>query len=147
MNSNFRNFAIWIAIALLLIALFNLFQNSNPQPRANEIAYSQLLTEVEAGRVQKLTIAGKRISGTLTNGDAFETYAPDDARLVDRLYDKGVEIEARPPDQEGMTLLSVLISWFPMLLLIGVWIFFMNQHARRAAKAVPWALASLRPRC
>ena len=136
MNSNFRNFAIWVAIGVLLIALFNLFQNSNQRERPNEIAYSQLLTEVEAGRVKELTIAGQRISGTLTSGEDFQTYAPDDARLVDRLYDKGVEIQARPPEQEGMTLLSVLISWFPMLLLIGVWIFFMRQMQSGGGRAM-----------
>jgi len=136
MNSNFRNFAIWVIIGLLLIALFNLFQNSSQRSRASEISYSQLLAEVANGNVKDAVISGSRISGHYGNGATFQTYAPKDPKLVERLYEKGVRIEAKPSEEEGMTLLSVLISWFPMLLLIAVWIFFMRQMQSGGGRAM-----------
>ena len=127
MNANFRNLALWVIIALLLIALFNLFQSPSERAGANEIAFSDLLRQVDAGEVEAVTISGNEITGTLDNGRTFRTYAPSDPSLVERLYDSGVAIEARPPDSGSMSLLSIFVSWFPMLLLIGVWIFFMRQ--------------------
>ncbi|MBI1384257.1 MAG: ATP-dependent zinc metalloprotease FtsH [Rhizobiales bacterium] len=136
MNSNFRNLAIWLIIGLLLIALFNLFQNSSQRVRAAEIGYSQLLSEVEAGNIKDVVVSGQRISGHYVSGGTFQSYAPDDPKLIDRLHEKGVRIEARPTEEEGMTLLSVLISWFPMLLLIAVWIFFMRQMQSGGGRAM-----------
>ena len=127
MNSNFRNFAIWVFILLLLLALFNLFQNPGVHVRGNEISFSQLLTDVEAGNVQDVTIAGSEITGHHTDGTTFQTYAPEDPGLVDRLNRKGVKITAKPSEEEVPSLLGVLVSWFPMLLLVAVWIFFMRQ--------------------
>ncbi len=127
MNANFRNLALWVIIALLLIALFNLFQSPSERAGANEIAFSDLLNRVERGEVEAVSIAGNTINGTLDNGRTFTTYAPNDPGLIDRLYDSGVAIEARPPESGSVSLLSIFVSWFPMLLLIGVWIFFMRQ--------------------
>ena len=136
MNSNFRNFAIWVFIALLLVALFNLFQSPGVHVRGNEISFSQLLSEVESGNVQDVTIAGNQITGHFTDGRNFQTYAPNDPNLVDKLNQKGVKITAKPSDEDVPSLLGVLLSWFPMLLLIAVWIFFMRQMQSGGGRAM-----------
>ena len=127
MNSNFRNFAIWIVIGLLLIALFNLFQDPGRSGRAHEISYTQFLTEVKKGNVSEVTIAGSKITGRSRDGRNFHSFAPEDPDLVKVLTEKGVNITAKPSTDGSTTLIGVLLSWFPMLLLIGVWIFFMRQ--------------------
>src|SRR4051794_30223721 len=97
MNSNFRNFAIWVVIALLLVALFNLFQNPTQSRRGQEITYSEFLNAVEAKTVRDVVIQGNRLSGTFRdNGVAFTTYAPADPGLVDRLKKNDVNMRARP---------------------------------------------------
>ncbi len=136
MNSNFRNFAIWVVIGLGLIALFNLFQSPNQRARANDISFSQLLTEVESGTVQDVTISGNQISGHFADGRAFQTYSPNDPELVTRLHGKGVKITAKPSEEDVPSLLGVLVSWFPMLLLIAVWIFFMRQMQSGGGRAM-----------
>tara|TARA_R110002110_G_scaffold103087_1_gene260728 strand:+ start:3915 stop:5843 length:1929 start_codon:yes stop_codon:yes gene_type:complete len=135
--SNFKNFAVWVLGALLLIALFNLFQNPAPQNGAgSEITFSRLLSDVDAGSVSAVTIQGEKISGTYSDGRKFSTYAPSDPSLVDRLYNKGVAITAKPSDENAPSLMGVLVSWFPMLLLIAVWIFFMRQMQGGGGKAM-----------
>ncbi len=136
MNSNFRNFAIWVIIGLLLIALFNLFQNPSPRSRSNEISFSQLLSEVDSGTIGDVTIAGNQITGHYSDGRTFQTYAPDDPTLVQRLYGKGVKITAKPSEDGTPSLMDVLVSWFPMLLLIAVWIFFMRQMQSGGGRAM-----------
>jgi cell division protease FtsH len=137
MNSNFRNFAIWVFIGLLLVALFNLFQSGpGVHVRGNEISFSQLLSEVEGGNVQDVTIAGNTITGHFTDGRNFQTYAPNDPNLVDKLNQKGVKITAKPSEDDVPSLLGVLVSWFPMLLLIAVWIFFMRQMQSGGGRAM-----------
>ncbi|MEZ0279640.1 MAG: ATP-dependent zinc metalloprotease FtsH, partial [Methylibium sp.] len=136
MNSNFRNFAIWVFIGLLLVALFNLFQSPGVHVRGNEISFSQLLTEVEGGSVQDVTIAGNQITGHFNDGRNFQTYAPTDPGLVDKLHQKGVKITAKPSEDDVPSLLGVLVSWFPMLLLIAVWIFFMRQMQSGGGRAM-----------
>ncbi|GBE42202.1 ATP-dependent zinc metalloprotease FtsH [bacterium BMS3Bbin10] len=144
MNANFRNFAIWVIIALLLIALFNLFQNPAQRTRANEISFSQLLTEVDNGKIGEVTIAGSQITGQFTDGRAFQTYAPNDPTLVKRLYDKNVKITAKPSDEDVPSLMGVLVSWFPMLLLIAVWIFFMRQMQSGGGRAMGFGKSKAR---
>jgi cell division protease FtsH len=136
MNSNFRNFAIWVFIGLLLVALFNLFQGPGVHVRGNEISFSQLLSEVEAGSIQDVTIAGNQITGHFSDGRVFQTYAPNDPGLVDKLHQKGVKISAKPSEDDVPSLLGVLVSWFPMLLLIAVWIFFMRQMQSGGGRAM-----------
>jgi cell division protease FtsH len=136
MNSNFRNFAIWVFIGLLLVALFNLFQSPGVHVRGNEISFSQLLSEVEGGNIQDVTIAGSQITGHFTDGRNFQTYAPNDPNLVDKLNQKGVKITAKPSEDDVPSLLGVLVSWFPMLLLIAVWIFFMRQMQSGGGRAM-----------
>ena len=136
MNSNFRNFAIWVLIGLALVFLFNLFQSPGVQVRGNEISFSQLLSEVDAGSVQDVTIAGSQITGHFSDGRSFQTYAPNDPSLVDKLYQKNVKITAKPSEEDVPSLLGVLVSWFPMLLLIAVWIFFMRQMQSGGGRAM-----------
>jgi cell division protease FtsH len=135
-NNFTKNLALWVIIGLLLIALFNLFQNpSGRGPQAN-LAFSDFLAEVEGGRVRDVTIQGNTISGHFSDGRSFSTYAPEDPNLVNRLNEHGVRITAAPIDDSMPSLLGVLVSWFPMLLLIGVWIFFMRQMQSGGGKAM-----------
>jgi cell division protease FtsH len=137
MNSNFRNLAIWVVIGLLLVALFNLFQNPGQGRRGNEISYSDFLAGVEAGNVSEVTIAKHRISGSYRDkSGTFSTIAPEDPALVERLSKKGVKITARLPEEDVPSILSVLVNWFPMLLLIGVWVFFMRQMQSGGGRAM-----------
>ncbi len=136
MNSNFRNLALWAIIAVLLVALFNLFQSPVQRTGVQEVPYSKFLADVDAGAVRSVTIAGPQISGTYADkGGRFETYAPEDPQLVPRLQEKGVTIEARP-QSEGSALGSFLISWLPMFIILGVWIFFMRQMQGSSGKAM-----------
>jgi cell division protease FtsH len=122
--------------ALLLVTLLNLFQGSgSPQGRAQEIAYSDLLRQVDAGQVRDVRIQGRAIAGTLADGQAFRVYAPEDPNLVPRLTEKSVRVEAGP-EASGNPLLQILLSWFPMLLLIGVWVFFMRQMQSGGGRAM-----------
>jgi len=136
MNSNLRNFALWVIIVLLLLALFTLFQNPSQRTQSQDISFSQLLTEVDQGRVREVVIQGPEILGTFTDGRAFQTYAPSDPGLVERLYGKGVSITARPQQSEVPWFVSLLVSWLPFIALIGVWIFLSRQMQGGAGKAM-----------
>lgn len=136
MNSNFRNFAIWVIIGLLLIALFNMLQKNGPSGGVQEIPYSTLLKEVDAGRVASVEIAGKKITGKLKSGSLFKSYSPDDSTFVTRLEKNNVTFRARKSEEGATSLFDILISWFPMLLLIGVWIFFMRQMQSGGGRAM-----------
>ncbi|MCR9237214.1 MAG: ATP-dependent zinc metalloprotease FtsH [Alphaproteobacteria bacterium] len=127
MNGNFRNFALWIIIGLLLIALFNLFQNPGETSRGDSIPYSQFISEVEQGTVRSVTIAGTEITGVYNNNGRFVSRAPDNTDFVDKLTERGVAVTVEPPSSEGFSLIGLLISWLPMILILGVWIFFMRQ--------------------
>jgi len=138
MNPNYRNLALWAIIAVLLIALFNLFQQ-NPQQRgvSREVAYSEFLQDVDSGRVKSVTIAGDRISGTYSDSSSgFQTYSPGDTTLVSRLEGKNVTINARPENDGSGSIFSMLIGWLPMLLILGVWIFFMRQMQSGSGRAM-----------
>ncbi|MBP0438104.1 ATP-dependent zinc metalloprotease FtsH [Tianweitania sediminis] len=137
MNPNYRNLALWAIIAVLLIALFNLFQTPQQRGASREIAYSEFLQELEAGRVKSVTIAGERITGTYgDNAAGFQTYSPGDANLVQRLEDRDVAITARPETDGQNSLFGYLISWLPMILILGVWIFFMRQMQSGSGRAM-----------
>jgi cell division protease FtsH len=137
MNSNLQKLAIWVAVLVLLAALFNMFNNPAKSSRANEIPYSEFLSEVESGQIAEVQLAGNRIHGTMKDGTkTFTTYAPQDPELVERLRQKGVKFEARPSDDDMPSILNVLLSWFPMLLLIAVWIFFMRQMQSGSGRAM-----------
>jgi cell division protease FtsH len=135
-NNFGKNLALWIIIGLLLVALFNLFQSSSTRSPQASVPFSDFLNEVERGQVADVTIKGNQISGHFSDGRSFSTYSPPDANVVDRLADRGVRISAMPDDSNVPSLFSVLLSWFPMLLLIGVWIFFMRQMQSGGGKAM-----------
>jgi cell division protease FtsH len=124
LNDIAKNFILWVVIAIILMAVFNNF--GSRQAPAHELEYSQFINDVRAGRVERVVIDGRKIEGYLQNKERFTTYAPDDPGLMADLLNSNVAVNARPP--EGQSLLTqIFISWFPMLLLIGVWIFFMRQ--------------------
>ncbi|WP_310618891.1 ATP-dependent zinc metalloprotease FtsH [Flexibacterium corallicola] len=135
MNANFRNFALWVIIGLLLIALFQLFQNPTSRTISNEIPFSQFLNQAEQGDVSQVTIQQQDISGKYSSGGSFQTYAPDNAQYIELLRSKGVLINAEPPS-ENFSLIGALISWFPMLLILGIWIFVMRQMQGSGGKAM-----------
>jgi cell division protease FtsH len=136
-NNFGRNLALWVIVALLLVALFNLFQPSGGgRVSAQQVAYSDFLNEVNNGQVREVSIQGRTLTGTLTDGRTFQTYTPEDPALVSRLTEKNVRVVARPEESEVSPLLHYLMSWFPMLLLIGVWIFFMRQMQGGGGRAM-----------
>lgn len=135
--NNFRNFALWVIIALLLVALFQLFQGEQNRPVAEKnIPFSDFLDAVDSSEIKTVNIQGKRISGVMTSDERIVTYAPDYPGLVDRLTANNVTISAAPDDERVPSLLGVLLQWFPMLLLIAVWIFFMRQMQGGGGKAM-----------
>ncbi|WP_336055379.1 ATP-dependent zinc metalloprotease FtsH [Nitratireductor sp. CH_MIT9313-5] len=137
MNPNYRNFALWAIIAVLLIALFNLFQAPQQRSASRDIAYSEFLQDLSAGRVDTVTITGDRITGTYTDNKAtFQTYSPGDDSLVQRLEERGVTINARPENDGSNSILGYFISWLPMILILGVWIFFMRQMQSGSGRAM-----------
>jgi cell division protease FtsH len=124
LNNLVKNIAIWLVIALVLMTVFNQF--STRQAAQKAIEYSQFIEEVKQGRIAKVTIEGRVLKGLKTTGERFTTYSPSDPWLVSDLLKNGVIIEAKP-EEEPSLLMNIFVSWFPMLLLIGVWIFFMRQ--------------------
>ena len=136
MNANLRNFALWVIIVLLLLALFTLFQNPGQRAASQEITFSQLLSEVDQNKVRDVVIQGPDIHGTFTNGSAFQTYAPNDPTLVKRLYDAKVNVSAKPPGDNVPWFVSLLVSWLPFIALIGVWVFLSRQMQGGAGKAM-----------
>ena len=124
---NLKNLMMWGIIVLLVVGLFQLFQNPNNSVVSNKVPFSEFLKNIEDGRVVQVEIKGNNIEGVLSDGTVFSTYAPNDPNLVEKLTSKGVSITASPLEDKMPSLLGVLLSWFPMLLLIGVWIFFMRQ--------------------
>ncbi|MFO1173251.1 MAG: ATP-dependent zinc metalloprotease FtsH [Hyphomicrobiaceae bacterium] len=137
MNPQFRNFAIWIVILLLLVGLFKMFENpGRSTARATEIPYSEFRKSVDQKQIKDVTISGSKISGTKDDGTSFWTQAPEDPNIVDTLYKSDVTISAKPVEDETPGLISILISWFPMLLLLAVWIFFMRQMQSGGGRAM-----------
>ena len=124
---NLKNLMMWGVIVLLVVGLFNLFQNPKHSKVSDTVPFSSFLKNVEDGRVVRVEIKGNDIEGVLADGTAFKTYAPNDPNLVEKLSSKGVNITAAPQDNQMPSLWGILLSWFPMLLLIGVWVFFMRQ--------------------
>ena len=124
MNNMFKNMAIWLVIGLVLMTVFNQFSARQAAPASME--YSQFIDEVKEGRISKVIIEGRTLKATTTEGKKITTYAPQDLWLVSDLLKNGVKIEAKP-EEEPSLLGTIFINWFPMLLLIGVWVFFMRQ--------------------
>ena len=124
---NMKNLMMWGIIVLLVLGLFNLFQSPNRTTATKDLPFSTFITEVEKGNITSVDIKGNQIEGNFSNGAKFKTYSPNYPNLVERLTEKGVAISAGPSEDKMPSFLGILLSWFPMLLLIGVWIFFMRQ--------------------
>jgi len=138
MNPNFRNFALWVIIFLLVVALVLLFQNPGQRgAQAQDITFSQLLNEVDQNKVHDVTIAGAEISGHYSDSrGAFSTYAPNDPSLVQNLYKKNVQITAKAPSDGNSWLVTLLVNGLPLLAFIGVWIFMSRQMQGAGGKAM-----------
>ena len=136
MNPNFRNFALWVIIILLVVALVMLFQNPGQRVPSQDIAFSQLLNEVDQGHVREVTIAGNEITGHFTDNRAFATYSPNDPTLVQSLYKKNVAISAKPPSESTNWLMTLLVNGLPLIAIIGVWIFLSRQMQGAGGKAM-----------
>jgi cell division protease FtsH len=127
MSAQLRNFALWVFVILLLLALLTLFQNPDRRTTAPEISFSQLLAAVDQGRVQDVLFQGSEIHGTYTDKRSFQTYGPNDASLLQWLSGKGVSVTVRPAQSDVPWFVSLLVSWLPFIALVGVWIFLARQ--------------------
>ncbi len=123
-NGFYKNLALWLVIAFIMVFLFNVI--SGTQAVKKNVNYSELMTQVAANKVKAVTIKQNKIDGTFVDGGQFESYAPDDIDLIKNLREHKVEITAQPPDKSPWYM-QVLVSWLPMIILIGIWIFFMRQ--------------------
>ena len=140
MNPFYKNLALWMVIGLIVILLFQLFQQ-NQSPRG-EIVFSDFLKKVETGEVREVTLKGNNVSGRLSDGSSFRTFTADYPDLVKSLKDRGVKIDVKPPETNSW--LAIVLQWVPMLLFIGVWIFFMRQMQGGGAKALSFGKARAR---
>jgi cell division protease FtsH len=119
-----KNIILWVVIAIVLMSVFNNF--APRQTSSRHMEYSQFIQDIKTGQVSRVLIEGRTIRGAKQTGERFVTYSPGDPGLIGDLLNNGVAIDVKPPEQQGL-LMQIFISWFPMLLLIGVWIFFMRQ--------------------
>ncbi len=143
-NNFGRNIALWVIIVLLLLALVNMFNQDKGNGAGSERAYSDFIADVDSGQVNEVTIQGNEISGKYINGKSFTTYAPDDPELIGKLRERGVKINAAAAEDGTPPLFAILLNWFPMLLLIGVWIFFMRQMQSGGGKAMGFGKSKAR---
>ncbi len=127
MNNNFRNLAAWIAIGVFIFVLYNMFQNEPALRKSSEISYSQFLSQVEAGKVESITLTNNLIRGKLTNNNLFYTLAPQDPFLFEKLQKKNVDITVKNEKEDISPLLSIFLSSLPILLLIGIWVYMLRQ--------------------
>jgi cell division protease FtsH len=137
----YKNLALWLVISLMVILLFNMF--NHPSQTKQQTSYSDFLNAVSQGEVSQVTIQGNNIIGKYKDGTSFRTFAPSDPNLIRDLRDKGIQISAKPVD-ESPWYMTILISWFPMLLLIAVWIFFMRQMQAGGGKAMSFGKSRAR---
>lgn len=133
LNQFYKNIALWLVISLMMILLFNLF--NKPKPVQEKLGYSDFIAAVATGKITAVTIQGNEVFGKMTDGKEFRTFKPPDALLSDKLLEKNVAISARP-EEEKFSWFSIFISWFPLILLVGVWIFFMRQMQAGGGKAM-----------
>jgi len=133
LNQFYKNLSLWLVISLMMILLFNIF--NKPKPAQERLNYSDFITAVEAGKVKSVVISGNDLLGKYADGKEFRTYRPIDASITETLIEKKVEVSAKP-EEEKFSWFSIFISWFPLILLVGVWIFFMRQMQAGGGKAM-----------
>jgi cell division protease FtsH len=122
MNGSARNVLLWLTVAFAVVSALEVLASTPQQATSVIVGFSQFLHETDEGHVREVLIQGRKITGTLADGNAFETYAPDDPQLIQRLYNKKVSITAGAPDGGLPWLLSELLAWLPFAVLVGVWI-------------------------
>ena len=134
--NNLRNLALWIVIALLLVFLFNLFQGTGQHTAASPISYSKFNELVVQNQVKKVTFQGDQVKGEMISGQPFTTTVPNnDATLWPTLKSHNVDTAVSPADEGMPSLLAIFINWFPMLLIFGVWVFFLRQMQSEIGRA------------
>jgi cell division protease FtsH len=136
LNNIGRNLLMWVVIGALLVALYSLFQGSSTREGGQELTYSDFIAHVESGQVKAVTIQGTTLRGQLANGRAFRVNKPDDPQLVDRLIKNKVDVRSVPPEKGMHPLLSMIVSWLPIILIVAVWIFFMRQMQSGTGRAM-----------
>ena len=141
MNPFYKNLALWLVITLMMVMLYNLF--SKQHLSETNISYTEFLSMVDNSRISEVVIQGQELFVTDVNRNHFKVYAPEDKDLIQILREKGVVISAKPPS-ENPWYMSVLVSWFPMIILIGVWIFFMRQMQAGGGKALSFGKSRAR---
>lgn len=141
MNQFQKNIALVLTVLLVFLLVWQLF--NTPRNTQKDVIYSEMLSHLEKGEISEVTIQGENITGKFTNGSVFKTYAPKDDKIVTQFREKGVKITAKPPE-EAPWYMTLLVSWFPMLLLIGVWIFFMRQMQSGGGKAMAFGKSRAR---
>lgn len=141
LNQFSRNLLLWALIVLAMVMLFNTFQQ--PQSSAGRIPFSEFMNKVDEGQVLSVTIQGQSLTARTADSHVLQTYAPRDANVASQLMEKKVEIRVDPPE-ESPWYLTMLVSWFPMLLLVGVWIFFMRQMQNTGGKAMSFGRSRAR---
>ena len=127
MNANFRNLALWAIVGLLVVALVMLFQQPSQRTAVRDISYSEFLSQIEQGRIHDVTIAGNELMGHFNDNRTFSTYIPDEANIIPRLQAKNISISARPLNEGGGWLMSLLLNALPLVVFLGVWIFLSRQ--------------------
>ena len=127
MNNQNKQIFIWIIIFVLMVMTFNALQGESINGASDKLAFSDFLNRVDDRQVNAIKVHGRNIEGTMADGTAFTTYAADYPGLMEKLSNNGVHVEIMPPDTKMNSIFSIFVSWFPMLLLIGVWVFFMRQ--------------------
>jgi cell division protease FtsH len=141
LNPFYKNLALWLVITLMMVMLYQLF--SKQHMVETSISYTQFLAMVDEERVASVVIQGQELYVSDVNDGRFKVYAPEDVELIKILRQKGVVINAKPPS-ENPWYMSVLVSWFPMIVLIGVWIFFMRQMQAGGGKALSFGKSRAR---
>jgi len=142
LNQFYKNLALWLVIGMIMIALFNIF--NQPLDNQSDVIFSEFMDQIESGKISEVTIQGDRVSGKYIDGSSFQTMTPSkDQDLVRVLREKGVRIVVVPPEQTSWYM-NILISWFPMILLLGIWIFFMRQMQSGGGKALSFGKSKAR---
>lgn len=144
MNNYGRNIVLWVILSLCLVAVFNVFSTNRQYATSQNIPYSEFLEEVDRGTIKEVMIKGNSISGKTDDGRPFTSYTPLDLNMVDKLIAKGVKIAAAPPEAEGSSFFNIILSWFPIILIVGVWIFFLRQMQSGNNKAMGFGKSKAR---
>jgi cell division protease FtsH len=145
MNNMFKSVGIWLVVALVLMTVFNQFSQRQQQTAQVQLDYSQFLEEVKQGQIAKVTIEGRTLKAVTIDGKKITSYAPSDLWMVSDLLKNGVKIEAKPEEEQSFWM-SIFVSWFPMLLLIGVWVFFMRQMQGGGKSGGPFSFGKSKAR-